>query len=171
MTASQGAEASAGALLGWGCLFQPGIRTPRASINLTAAWLGSEKNHLQYASTTVGSTVHLDIIEPSVSVHLDPNLDRDFLEVGFGAGALIFSGAAFESFTRVFVEPVRGDVRPFAFTGKNWGRAIIVRGSLLVVPSGFDATDFGAVPGSFHVARDIVPSAEISFDLLKAMGK
>lgn len=158
-----------GALVGSGCVQPLKVRTPRASLNVEAAWFTSHSNHLQYASGGDHS-VQLLLVEPTVSIHLDPDLKRDFLELGFGAGVMVTSGNGFQSFKRVIIEPVRWDVRPFAFAGKA-GSAIGIRAALLMVPRGFDATDFGAIPGSFHVSRDIVPTLGISVDVLKLLNK
>ena len=154
------------ALGGSGCLFRPGI-VPRASLlKIGTAWLVPRHNPLHYDSP---QDVHLDLrlllVELMASVHVDPNLDRDLLELGFGVGVLMMSGPAFDSFTRVFIEPIRADFRPFGWAGR--AGVIVLRGSIMVVPQGFDANDFGATPGSFHVSREVLPTFGIFFDVLR----
>ena len=46
-------------------------------------------------------------------------------------------------------------------------KAIILQGGVIVVPQGFDAKDFGAVPGTFHKSTEILPTVGITIDVLK----
>lgn len=157
-------------MIGSGCLQPLEVQTPRASVNLDATWLWwPVGNDLKYVPG-VDSTVHQIMIEPTVTMHLDPDLNRDFLDVGFGVGVLFVRGPAFENFSRAFIEPIRWEIRPFAFTGRR-GSGIGVRAALTLVPRGFDAADFGAIPGSFHVSSDLVPTFGVSFDVLKLLNK
>jgi hypothetical protein len=151
---------------GSGCLLNPGA-LPRASLNFDTGFLWAHRNDLDYASS-VKKTVHMAILEPTFTFHIDPTLDNDWLEVGGGAGVLVMHGPAFDTFTRAFVEPIRGDFRPFANRGR-WLRGIVVRGAVIIVPQGFDATDFGAKPGTFHSSSEVLPSIGAFFDWVQLL--
>jgi len=153
--------AAVGALFGSGCLLQPGI-VPRTSLNLDVEGAWSLKNDLQYPPD-VRTRVFLTIVEPSVSVNLSKDVETDRVELGFGVGVMIFSGRPFESFNRVFIEPVRLDYRPFAKT-PGWDR-LVVRGSVMVIPHGFDDQDFGAIPGTFEQSAEVRPQLGFTIDL------
>jgi hypothetical protein len=151
------------ALGGSGCLLQPGA-LPRASVNLESTWAWARENHLRYA-TSVDNGVHMAVLEPTFTVHLAPNLENDWANLEIGAGVFLVGGPAFKGFTRVFMEPVRAEVRPFAKV--PYLRAVIFRGALIIVPQGFDATDFGAIPGTYHTSNDVLRSAGIFVDWLR----
>jgi hypothetical protein len=153
----------AAALGGSGCLLQPGA-VPRASVNLESTWAWARRNDLNYASD-VDTSVHLAIIEPTFSVHLAPNLDNDWVKLDIGAGVFLLSGPAFNSFSRAFMEPIRAEFRPLAKV--PYLKALILRGAIIVVPQGFDATDFGAIPGTFHTSGDVLKSAGIFVDWVR----
>lgn len=172
LTSEEKAKRVAVAVIGTGCIFQPAVRTPRASFNVETAYLWSKGNRLQYTLSPrpADTSVHILQFEPSVSLHLDQNLGRDFMEVGFGFGVERISGPA-GSFTRAIIEPIRWDVRPLAFlwdTHPKWN-IVALRLGLMVVPRGFDATDFGADPGSFHQSIEVLPTLGMIVDLRKLL--
>jgi hypothetical protein len=160
------------AAVGDGCLFQPEVRTPRASFNFEAAHLWSNKNPLPYTISPVptDTSVQINQFEPSVSVHLDQDLRRDFIEVGVGIGFERITGPA-GTFTRAIIEPIRWDIRPLAFLWDHHPKWNIVtlRVGLLIVPRGYDANDFGADPGSFHQSVEVLPTLGMVVDLRKLL--
>jgi hypothetical protein len=155
---------TAAALGGSGCLLSPGA-LPRASLNFDTGFLLALKNHLDYASS-VNKRVHMTILEPTFSFHIDPTLENDWLEVGGGAGVFVMHGPAFDTFSRAFIEPIRADFRPLA-KQRGWRRGIVLRGAVIIVPQGFDATDFGAKPGSFHTPSEVLPTIGAFFDWVR----
>ena len=46
-----------------------------------------------------------------------------------------------------------------------WDELVSVRAGITIVPRGFDATDFGAIPGTFQVSRDTLNTAAVFLDL------
>jgi hypothetical protein len=94
------------------------------------------------------------------------------IETAFGIGVMWLSGPSFESFTRVYVQPIQVDVKPLAAINQLrgadavwWDELLSLRAGLAIVPRGFDATDFGAIPGTFRVSRDTLNTAAVFIDL------
>jgi hypothetical protein len=169
--ASPGRERAARALeiLGPGCFFRPTPpdRVRRASINLAFGLLDAKENNLRYANPSVDREVKLTSIEPSLWWRPTASV-----EVGTGGGMLWFSGPAFASFRRGFFEPVRIDVKPLALASAlalrshaEWTEFLSLRAGLIVIPHGFRAEDFGAVPGSFQTSREALRTFAIFVDL------
>jgi hypothetical protein len=154
---------------GPGCFFKqvPVTHQRRASINLKFGLLKAKKNNLAYALPEADRDVKLTTLVPSISWRAARSV-----EFQFGAGVFWFSGPQFESFHRVVLQPVQADVKPLAainhFRGADpvwWDELLSLRGGLVIVPRGFDASDFGAVPGTFRVSRDTLKTAAIFVDL------
>ena len=93
-----------------------------------------------------------------------------WLEVGAGGGFGRFSTAGFSSTWKVLVQPLRISVRPVTLLTE--GRKKRFRGAgilqlkfaLTSFPGGFDAADFGAVPGSWQVGTELLKSFTIVLD-------
>jgi hypothetical protein len=105
----------------------------------------------------------LFVIEPSYSHRVN-----NFLEVGAGAGIAFFSSQRRESFTRLIVEPVRVDLRPFAFWSDH-GRAARVVGDMMIFrlgyyifPQGFDAGTFDDTHA--RIPAELVPHFDLVID-------
>jgi len=156
--------AVAAGVLGSSCVFQPEL-APRVSFNLETGWLWSLNNHLNYAPG-VSSKVRVAVFEPTMMFSLDPDRLRNSVELGFGAGVLIMKGPAFETFSRVFYEPIRIDVRPGA-KYPGWRGAFSVRAAVTVITDGFDDIDFGALPGTFHQSTEVRPTFGVTIDVLR----
>jgi hypothetical protein len=144
-------------VLGTGCVFDT-HKNPRASVNFAFGQAYATKNELQYSSTDVKKRVTMTKFEPSFSVFLN---DSKTFALTTGVGALVVTGPAFDSFQRFYWKVVRGTVIP-----KGWNGATISVG-VLYVPKGFDASDFGALPGTFHTDSEVLPTIEIAFDLAR----
>jgi hypothetical protein len=169
--ASPGRERAARALeiLGPGCFFRPTPpdRVRRASINLAVAVLDASENNLRYGNPSVDRDVKLTSIEPSLWWRPTASV-----EVGTSAGILWFSGPAFVSFRRGFFEPIRIDVKPLALASglttrshPEWTEFLSLRAGLIVIPHGFRAEDFGALPGSFQTSREALRTFAVFVDL------
>jgi hypothetical protein len=155
--------------LGPGCFFKqvPVTHRRRASINLKMGLLEAKRNDLSYALPEADRDVKLTTLLPSVSWRPTRSL-----ELTVGGGVFWFSGPQFASFHRVVLEPLRADVKPLAAINQArgadpvwWDELVSLRGGFLIVPRGFDARDFGAIPGTFRVSRDTLKSAAIFLDL------
>jgi hypothetical protein len=165
----EGLSAALGAL-GPGCLFQPVPlnRTRRASLNLSFAMLDANRNNLQYPpSNTLDHDVKLTVLEPTIWWR-----PAKTFEVGAGVGMMWFSGEAFNTFERLFFEPIRLDVRPLAIamdlTGRGhaeWTEAFSFRAGVVVIPVGFRAEHFGAIRGTFRTAREVLPTFSLFLDV------
>jgi len=161
-------------ILGPGCFFQqvPVKNQRRASINLKFGLLKTNKNNITYARD-VDTSITLTTLTPTIAWRPTRSV-----ETSFGVGMLQFSGPAFESFRRLYLQPIQVDVKPFALINQArhakpvwWDELISVRAGVIVVPGGFDAEDFGGVPGTFHVSRDTIPTAAVFLDLDAAVRK
>jgi hypothetical protein len=167
---SPGRERAARALeiLGPGCFGNPEAegRRRRASFNLAVGIFDAERNALTYERPGQDRDVKLTTLEPSFWWR-----PIDAIEVGTGAGVLWFSGPAFASFRRGFLEPLRLDVKPLALAadlaGRRhpaWTELLSLRAGVIVIPNAFRAEDFGAVPGSFQVSREVLRNFSVFID-------
>jgi len=93
------------------------------------------------------------------------------LGTGVGGGIMWFSGGGFPSFRRAFFEPIRVNLKLLTLIGRarsadppEWLDAFAVRASVVVIPRGFRAEDFGAIPGTFQTARETLASFSLVFD-------
>ena len=98
-------------------------------------------------------------------------LEDRTLELKAGVEWDYFFGHAFDNFSRVAV-PLLMDYKPFVNereippgTKGTWRDIVTVRIGVLIIPTGFDAKDFGAVPGSFHTSFEVLPTVSLVFDL------
>lgn len=155
-------------VLGPGCLFRP-VRLDqerRASVNLAFGLLSAKDNNLLYADPGTDREVKLTSIEPTAWWR-----PLKSVEVGAGGGLFWFSGPAFESFHRVFLEPFRVDVKPVALVKQlmskptaEWMEAISFRAGFVIIPQSFRAQDFGAIPGTFQTSRENLPTFSVYID-------
>lgn len=155
-------------IFGAGCV-SPGQHNvnPVSSLNFRVARLWSKDNHLQYASGESSPTVNIWQLEPSFSTFVD---DKKVVELTVGMGVSVLSGEGFDSMTRLYFRPVMltvtpGSGLPRTNFGSKLGRALSVSTGLFYMPKGFDAEDFGALPGTFHTDRELLLTAAISLDL------
>jgi hypothetical protein len=79
----------------------------------------------------------------SLSVRFMGRTAGDVLDVGFGFNALWFHGKAFETFTRLSVEPVRLSVAPFAaLSNSARARAFHLTAAPMIILGSVDQNDF-----------------------------
>jgi hypothetical protein len=119
-------------------------------------------NNLQYDASvpddlhdTVGATALLGSADLTVARPLD---------LGVGVGFLHFTGGLPGSFTRFALEPLRVTWKPLAMRPaadssdrmglykREW---LQIRLVMTVIPGGFDAEDFGAIPGSYRSGTEV----------------
>jgi hypothetical protein len=158
-------------IAGAGCVFQPQVN-PESSFNFRVARLWSTDNHLQYASGVEAPTVNMWQLEPSFSTFVD---DKKLLELTVGMGLSVLSGDGFDSISRFYFKPVTLTFTPGGRLSrrtngdtsitKKFARALSVSTGVFYMPKGFDAGDFGAVPGTFHTDRELLATAAVTFDL------
>lgn len=154
---------------GPGCFFKqvPVTNRRTASINVKFGFLDAKENDLIYRSDRLSRDVKMTTLTPSVAWR-----PTRFLETQFGVGVMWLSGPSFESFHRVFIKPIEVDVKPLAAINQIrgadavwWDEVLSLRAGLTIVPRGFDASDFGAVPGTFQVSRDNLNTFAVFLDL------
>jgi hypothetical protein len=157
------------------CLIKRGPKdTPRrTSLNVEAGVFWARDNELPY---------NRDLDEDERRVMLTP-LQVTFywqplrgLELGHGAGLFFFYSKRdlFDRFTRFALEPLRVDIRPFDLAMRDPARRdklsarllrmITLRQSIVILPKGVTAADFGAL-GSFRTSREILPSYSLLLDI------
>jgi len=138
----------------------------RLAVDLGARFLRADDNP-RFANR---ERISLTTLEPSISFNvLSKYPDRDFVDVGFGAGVYWFSSTEFPSFNGAFLEPVRIEFHPTTNMKQNhrWVAAIpVVRVGYLLFPGGFETASFAAAPGvPPRISRDWAFNAAVFFDL------
>ena len=163
------AAAKLAQFFGPGCFFKqvPVQNRRTASINLKFGFLDAKENNLQYRSDRISRDVKMTTLTPSVAWRPIRSV-----ETSFGVGVMWFSGPSFDSFTRVHIQPIQVDLKPLAAINQLrgadavwWDELLSVRAGITIVPRGFDATDFGAIPGTFQVSRDTLNTSAVFLDL------
>jgi hypothetical protein len=163
----RGGRGEALAILGPGCLTRPvPPRMRRGSVNIAFGLLNADENPLRYANPQQDRNVDLTFLEPSI--WWSPAI---WVDTGVGGGIMWFSGAGFPSFRRVFFEPIRVNLKLLTLLGRTrsedppeWLDAFSVRASAIVIPRGFRAEDFGAIPGTFQTSREVLRSFAVAAD-------
>jgi hypothetical protein len=161
-----------------GCVFTrvPLENVRRASINLAMSYMYANHTHLEYADKNANHFVHLLTLRPRVWMR-----PARSVEVGAGVGFYRFTGPGFEPVWRTVLEPFLVDVKPLAlvrdalrlghrddvtdYPDSQWDLIISFRAGFVYSPKGFDAQDFGAIPGTFHTKRELLPTASVLLDL------
>jgi hypothetical protein len=162
---------------GIGCVIGQGMKNPAASLNFRTAVLwsgpqGDEPGRLDFGGKK--PRVHLWQQEISYSVFVD---HRKTVELASGLGVYRAYGDGFESFSRFYWKPIIVTItpvplkRPFENAAKGgtvfWAglaRSFSISSSILYMPKGFSAADFGAT-GSYKTDRELVGVLGIVVDL------
>jgi hypothetical protein len=104
------------------------------------------------------------------------------IDVGAAVGFTQFSGAPPGSFTRPTIEPLRVTWKPLAMkpmplqTGAADARAayrrewLQIRLAVTVLPGGFDAEDFGAIPGSYKSGTEVQTNLYVMVNVANLLG-
>lgn len=107
----------------------------------------------------------------------DLSLTRS-LDVGVGLGFIHFGGSPRGSFSRVALEPIRVTLKPLAMRPTG-GRSLMelykqewlqLRVVMTVLPGGFDAEDFGAVPGSYRTGTEVQANMYFIVNMANLLG-
>lgn len=135
---------------------------PLVTFNLMGELAWSLDNKLPYAPSNTNSTrVWILAVEPSVWVLPIPQV-----AIGASVGVDRFAGASFDAFYRGYVRPAV-EVKPFNFPGgpsKAWLRAVVVKASVEIMPTGVEAANFGAI-GPYKTTREVLPAIAVGFDI------
>jgi hypothetical protein len=78
--------------------------------------------------------------------------------------------------TRLYFRPIMLTITPGARlsrggadnvpdAGHKFARSLSVSTGIFYMPKGFDAKDFGALPGTFHTDKELLLTARITLDL------
>ena len=118
---------------GPGCFFKqvPVQNRRTASINLKFGFLDAKENDLHYRSDRISRDVKMTTLTPSVAWRPTRSV-----ETSFGVGVMWFSGPAFDSFTRVYVQPIQVDLKPLAAINQLRGADAVWWDELLSRPGG-----------------------------------
>jgi hypothetical protein len=154
------------ALVGAGCLLQQ-EKNPSGSFNVKVGYWWSLHNDLKYANGAEGRTVHVWQLEPSFAVFADASR---FFELSSGAGVLFIRGDDFSTFQRFYLKPLQVTITPAVTLKGTTGsrrslRPFAISFGIMMMPDGLDATDFGAIPGTFHTDKEVQATVSVTFDL------
>ena len=138
----------------------------RGSFNIGLGWFETKENNLQYADADANTRVTLWTIEPSFWWQPVRSV-----EIGTSVGIWVFTGPVVRDFARVTLQPMILDAKPLAMLNdafklpkQPWHEFLAFRSSIIFVPRGYHAEQFGAIPGTFSVDRDILPSLMMFID-------
>jgi hypothetical protein len=138
-------------------------RRPSVSLNLTFSYARSLSNDLTYPAGTDDTHVSIYSLAPTVWWNPIPPVG-----VGTGVGVNTFRGPTFSTFSRFYINPVQVEIKPFAFSKDRWlsrkASWFTLRAGYELIPKGFDATDFGAIPGTFHTGHEVLPKVMLLVD-------
>lgn len=158
------------------CFNPSSLEGPRkASINLTGSYNWAKDSNLDYGDGR-DHKVHYIELRPSVWVRPARSID-----VGAGVSWLWFRGDRFESFSRIAIEPVMVDIKPFALwhdlrrgnkpianpDGPDAEADLFLtfRTGVMLMPKGFTGRDFGAPQDPFAVGHEWLPTFSVLIDL------
>jgi hypothetical protein len=109
----------------------------------------------------------------SLSVRFMGRTANDVIDIGFGLNAMWFHGKAFDTFTRVSIEPVRLSVAPFvALSNSARSRAFHLTVAPMIVLGSVDQDDFcntsacTAVPRQFSARAETLWTTSVEVDIL-----
>jgi hypothetical protein len=99
------------------------------------------------------------------------------LDVGAGVGFVRFTGMPSAGFTRVALEPLRVTWKPLTMRSRGADSAAMykrewlqVRLVMTVLPGGFDAEDFGAIPGSYSSGTEVQANMYLIVNVANLLG-
>ena len=127
----------------------------------------SAENPLEYEGRAPGDGPRVTLGTLVSAADFAPNA---WLEVGAAAGFGWFSTSGFSTTWKPLVQPLRVSVRPVTLLmgGRNErfrGAGILqLKFALTSFPGGFDAADFGAVPGSWQAGTELLKSFSLILD-------
>lgn len=154
----------------------------RAVFGVDVAWYSTDRNPLTYAGDPSSDLREVRLQTLMATVDLVPHagvdhhallraLSRAF-EVGAGVGVAWFDGDLFGTTSKLMLQPVRVTLKPLALFGEHRALGILqLRGVGTVFPGGFDAADFGAIPGSWRAGTEFLPTFQVVLDFGSLLGR
>jgi len=127
----------------------------------------SAHNPLDYGGAAAGDGPKVTLSTLVSAVDFAPNA---WLEVGAGGGFGWFSTAGYSTTWKPLIQPLRVSVRPVTLLmagSSSHPRAagiLQVKFNLTSFPGGFDASDFGAIPGSWQAGAELLKSFSLVLD-------
>jgi hypothetical protein len=158
------------------CLFvdESPERRSRVSINFEFGMLWAKDNPIEYGEALDQDQKRVRLFPMQGMLYWEA---RRGIELGTGGGIFFFSSkhGLFDNFHRIVLEPMRVDVRPFDILIRDQGRrdklhwklarTLTFRQSMIFIPKGFDAADFGSQVDPFDSPREVLPSMSMIVDL------
>jgi len=141
--------------------------TWRATIGFETAWYTSGDNPLTYAGDPSNDMKQVTLRTLVPTVDFAPTA---WIEVGAGIGIAWFDGELFGTTSKLMIEPIRLTLKPLTLVFSDFDERRSALGILQLrfqattFPGGFDAADFGAVPGSWRVGTELLKSYSIVLD-------
>jgi len=146
-------------IAGVGCVLEPD-KNPLGSLNVTVGQFYTFKNDIQ--PDKAKDRVVMTRFESSFSIFVDR---LKVVELQSGLGIMVVHGPAFDHFERFYWKPIQLNITPGAARntrGPTFGIGV------LIIPKGFDASDFGAA-GPFHTDKDVLATASVTWDFGRAL--
>jgi hypothetical protein len=138
----------------------PNTKRPWITVNLAGGVSWALKNDLQDDESKKKVIVYS--FEPSLWWYPIPPL-----AVGTAVGHYSFTGAAFDTFSRLYWKPVQVEVKPLAFSKHHWGtkwEVLTFRAGYTFIPEGFTAEDFGSTK-PYMTDHEHLPTLSVLLDL------
>ncbi|HSC27417.1 MAG TPA: hypothetical protein VLD67_09095 [Vicinamibacterales bacterium] len=141
----------------------------RAMLRFEFAWLGADDNKLEYDGDRTRDELKTNAF--SFIPAVDFGVTR-WLEIGAGMGFIRFTGDAFDSFSKPAIQPLRVRAKPLLFrrnlpTEQKLAyplEFLQIEYVVTLIPDGFEAQDFGAVPGTFSTGTEFLSSVSVVVD-------
>jgi len=143
----------------------------RFSINPVIGYAVASNNSLPYQNARANRRVEL-LTAGAALAYVVPGGRGTELRVS--AEWNLFYGGDYDSFSRASFTPAI-DLKPFLWgradyreANPGWGDVVAIRIAATYFPKGFDGTDFGALPESFHTSHELLTSISLVLDFGKA---
>lgn len=141
----------------------------RAMLRFEVAWLTADDNPLVYDPPRTPRELRTRAFSfiPAVDIGI-----TRWLEAGAGIGFIRFSGDLFDGFSKPAIQAIRLTAKPLLFlraddAKKRYGLEFLqVRYIATVIPDGFEAHEFGAVPGTFSTGTEFLSGVSFVVDVL-----
>jgi hypothetical protein len=146
-----------------------GLKIDRVSIGVQYSWMRGD-NRLQYDPSVPADQT--DSVDATVFMGIADFGFVRALDLGAGFGFVRFSGMPSPAFSHVMFEPIRVTVKPLALKKASTYKdeALQLRVVMTVIPSGFDAEDFGAIPGTYHSGTEVQGNLYIIVNVASLFG-
>ncbi len=147
-------------------------RTWRTIIGVESAWYTADDNPLAYAGEPSNDLMQVKLRTLVPTVDFAPNA---WIEIGAGVGIAWFDGELFGTTSKLMLQPIRVTIKPLTLIFSDFDERQPALGILqfrvqgTTFPGGFDAADFGAIPGSWRTGTELLASWHIVLDFEKLL--